>query len=139
VLVLGVRRATGRRLRVVGAPDVPVVGPALNKLGAIGSRPGDVAALLRSGHLAAAPLAPTWGRSRAGDPPRGLLAATLGFPVIPVVVRMGGPLGLPIRPWRVVVGEPLLPPRGTEADDQLAAAEIAEAVRDAVADLLRAT
>ena len=139
VLVLGVRRATGRRLRVVGAPNIPVVGPALNKLGAIGSRPSDVAALLRAGHLAAAPLAPTWVRARAGDAPRALLAATLGFPVIPVVVKAGGPLGLPVMPWRVVVGEPLLPPAGTEADDQLAAAEIAEAVRDAVHDLLRTT
>ncbi|MEX2267541.1 MAG: hypothetical protein WEA75_02530 [Acidimicrobiia bacterium] len=159
VLVLGVRRATGRRLRVVGAPDLPVVGPMLNKLGAIGSLPSDVAALLRAGHLAAAPLAPSWltrGRGGvwlghpspqetkpakstrgAGEPPRALLAATLGFPVIPVAVRPGGPLGLPVRRWRVLVGEPLLPPSGTEADDQLAAAEISEAVRDAVHDLLR--
>jgi 1-acyl-sn-glycerol-3-phosphate acyltransferase len=159
VLVLGVRRANGRRLRVVGAPDLPVLGPLLNKLGAIGSQPGDVAALLRAGHLAAAPLGPTWlsaGRGGvwlghpplqetklakstrgAGEPPRALLAATLGFPVIPVAVKPGGPLGLPVRAWRVLVGEPLLPPSGTEADDQLAAAEISEAVRDAVHDLLR--
>jgi hypothetical protein len=34
------------------------------------------------------------------------------------------------------VGEPLLPPAGTEADDPLAAAEISEAARDAVHDLL---
>lgn len=139
VLTLGVRRATGRRLRVVGAPNLPVVGPALNKLGAIGSCPDDVAALLRAGHLAAAPLAPTWLRAGAGEPPRALLASTLGFPVIPVAVRPGGPIGLPLRPWRVVVGEPLLPPAGTEADDPLAAAEISEAVRDAVHDLLAAT
>jgi hypothetical protein len=52
-------------------------------------------------------------------------------------VKAGGPLGLPVRPWRVLVGEPLLPPLGTEADDQLAAAEISEAVRDSVHDLLR--
>ena len=161
VLTLGVRRATGRRLRVVGAPSLPVVGPALNKLGAIGARPDDVAALLRAGHLAAAPLAPTWLRAGrggvrlgrpspqetpfststrdAGEPPRALLAATLGFPVIPVVVRPGGPIGLPLRPWRVVVGEPLLPPAGTESDDPLAAAEISEAVRDAVHELLELT
>jgi hypothetical protein len=136
-LVLGVRRANGRRLRVVGAPDLPVLGPLLNKLGAIGSQPGDVAALLRAGHLAAAPLGPTWLSPGAGEPPRALLAATLGFPVIPVAVKPGGPLGLPMRAWRVLVGEPLLPPSGTEADDQLAAAEISEAVRDAVHDLLR--
>ena len=137
VLVIGVRRVNGRRLRVVGAPELPVVGPLLNKLGAIGSRPGDVAALLRSGHLAAAPLGRTWLSPGAGEPPRALLAATLGFPVIPVAIRPGGPLGLPVRPWRVLVGEPLLPPSGTEADDQLAAAEISEAARDALHDLLR--
>ncbi|MBM3670705.1 MAG: 1-acyl-sn-glycerol-3-phosphate acyltransferase [Actinobacteria bacterium] len=137
VLVLAVRRATGRRLRVVGAPNIPVLGTVMNKLGAIGSRVSDVASLLRAGHLAAAPLAPTWLRTEAGRPPRGLVAATLGFPVIPVAVRAGGPLGLPLRPWRVVVGEPLLPPAGTEADDQLAAAEISEAVRDAVHELVQ--
>jgi 1-acyl-sn-glycerol-3-phosphate acyltransferase len=137
VLVLAVRRATGRRLRVVGAPNIPVIGTVMNKLGAIGSRASDVAALLRAGHLAAAPLAPTWLRTEAGDPPRGLVAATLGFPVIPVAVRAGGPFGLPLRPWRVLVGEPLLPPAGTEVDDQLAAAEISEAVRDAVHQLVQ--
>jgi hypothetical protein len=115
-----------------------VIGPALRKVGAIGYRPDDVSALLRAGHLAAAPLSPSWLRGGLGEPPRALLAATLGFPVIPVAVRPGGPMGLPIRPWRVVVGEPLLPPAGTEADDPLAAAEISEAVRDAVHDLLAA-
>ena len=139
VLVLGVRRAVGRRLRVVGATGLPVVGPMVHKLGATGSRPRDVAALLRNGHLAAAPLAPTWLRSGAGEPPRPLLAATLGFPVLPVVVRAGGPIGLPIRPWRMIVGEPLLPPPGTEPGDQLAAAELAEAVRNAVRSLLQDT
>jgi 1-acyl-sn-glycerol-3-phosphate acyltransferase len=139
VLVLAVRRAAGRRLRVIGAPELPVIGPALRKVGAIGYRPDDVAALLRAGHLAAAPLSPSWLRGGVGEPPRALLAATLGFPVIPVVVRPGGPLGLPLRPWRVIVGEPLLPPVGTEPDDPLAAAEISEATRDAVHGLLAAT
>jgi hypothetical protein len=161
VLVLAVRRAAGRRLRVIGAPELPVIGPALRKVGAIGYRPDDVAALLRAGHLAAAPLSPSWLRGGGGggwlglpslretpstastrgvgEPPRALLAATLGFPVIPVVVRPGGPFGLPLRPWRVIVGEPLLPPAGTEADDPLAAAEISEAARDAVHDLLAAS
>jgi 1-acyl-sn-glycerol-3-phosphate acyltransferase len=135
-LVVGVRRSIGRRLRVVGAPDLPLVGPFLHKLGALGSRPDDVAALLRMGHLAAAPLAPTWLRTDAGDPPRPLILATLGFPVIPVVVQPGGPFGAPVLPWRIVIGEPMLPPAGTEPSDQLAAAEFAETVRDAVTALL---
>ena len=80
VLALAVRRAAGRRLRVIGAPELPVIGPAFRKVGAIGYRPDDVAALLRAGHLAAAPLSPTWLRSGVGEPPRALLSATLGFP-----------------------------------------------------------
>lgn len=138
-MVIGeaVKQASGRRIRVIGAPEVPVLGPAIRKLGAIGYRPDDVAAMLRAGHLAAAPLGPTWFRQgEAGQPPRELLVATLGFPVIPMGVKPGGPLGLPIRSWRVVVGEPLLPPAGTSDEDQLAAAELAEQVRDAVARLL---
>lgn len=157
VLGAAVREAAGRRLRVIGAPEVPVLGPAMRKLGAIGYRPDDVAAMLRAGHLAAAPLGPTWMRSGAadewlrrsasaseagrpirgvGEPPRELVVATLGFPVIPVALRPAGPLGLPIRGWRVSVGEPLLPPAGTDPDDLLAAAELAEDVRRAVGVLL---
>lgn len=136
VLVVGVRRAIGRRLRVVGAPDLPIVGPLLHKLGALGSCPEDVAALLRMGHLAAAPLGLTWMRAGAGEPPRSLIAATVGFPVIPTVVLPGGPFGAPLRPWRIVVGEPMIPPAAVEIGDQLAAAEFSEAVRDAVSALL---
>jgi 1-acyl-sn-glycerol-3-phosphate acyltransferase len=140
-LVLGeaVRKASGRRLRVVGAPEIPVLGPAIRKLGAIGYRPDDVAAMLRAGHLVAAPLGPTWMRAGAGEPPRELLVATLGFPVIPIAIRPGGPASLPLRPWRVIVGAPLLPPAGTDDEDQLAAAELAEQVRAAVDALLQET
>ena len=35
----------------------------------------------------------------------------MGFPVFPVAIRPGGPLGLWLRPWIVSVGEPLSPPR----------------------------
>jgi hypothetical protein len=151
-VVRAVRAAAGRRTRVVGAPELPVLGDALRAVGAIGFRPDDVAALLRAGHLAAAPLSPTWlrggpGEPRAplsptwlrggpGEPPRALLVATLGFPVVPVGVRAGFPLALPGRPWRVRFGLPLWPPPGTRRGDQLAAAELGEAVRDAVAALL---
>jgi len=139
VLGLAIRRAAGRRLRVVGAPEVPLIGPAARKLGAVGYRPDDIAALLRAGHLAAAPLGMTWLRAGAGEAPRAMVAATLGFPVVPVALRPGGPLNLAIRPWRVVVGEPLLPPPDTRPDDHLAAAELSEQVRDAVRALLDAS
>lgn len=135
-LAVAVRQATGRRLRVVGAPGLPMVGPLLRKLGALGSRPDDVAALLRAGHVAAAPLTATWLRPSAGEPPRALLATVLGFPVIPVAVLAGGPLGLPLAPWRVVVGETVRTETDAVPGDALVAAELAERVRDAVDRLL---
>lgn len=137
VLGMAVRRVAGRRLRVVGAPDLPAVGDLVRKLGAIGAYPTDLRALLRAGHVAAVPLGPTWLRTGAGIPPLGLLAAAVGFPVIPVAIRPGGPLGLPVRPWKVTVGRPLeLGAR--DLHDPLAPAELAEAAREAVGRLLAA-
>ncbi len=135
-LSVALRQEAGRRLRVIGAPDVPVLGDLMRKLGAVMSYAGDLAALLRADHVAALPLGPTWLRTGTGTPPIQLLVAALGYPVIPVAVRPGGPFGLPIRPWRVVVGEPL-PVRAIRGSgDPLAAAELAEAARDSVLRLL---
>jgi hypothetical protein len=135
-LAIAIRESVGRRLRVIGAPDVPFLGDALRKIGAVGYRPDDVAALLRAGHLAAAPLATTWLRSGAGAPPRELLAAVLGFPVVPVSVLPGGPGRLPIRPWRVVVGRVVETVTHAVPGDTLAGAELAERTRAAVNTLL---
>jgi hypothetical protein len=140
-LTVAVRARLKRRLRIVGVPDLPLVGDALHKLGGIGAYHEDLAALLRAGHLAAVPLGPTWLARGAGTPPLGLLVAALGYPVIPVVVLPGGPMGLPIRPWRVTVGAPLdLQPVAGRfvAGDPLGAAELAEAARSGVRALLDA-
>ncbi len=135
VLSVALRRVAGRRLRVVGAPDVPVLGDLVRKLGAVGAYPADLRALLRAGHVAAVPLGPTWLRTGAGIPPLALLAAAVGFPVVPVAIRPGGPLGLPLRPWKVRVGRPLeLDAR--DLHDPLAPAELAEAAREQVIELL---
>jgi hypothetical protein len=139
VLMVAARRECGRRLRVVGVPDVALLGDLFHKLGGVGSYPGDLAALLRAGHLAAVPLGPTWLRTGVGTPPLGLLVAALGYPVLPVAVVPGGPFGLPLRPWRVVVGEPLeiaAPGGAVRAGDPLGGAELAEAARDGVRRLL---
>lgn len=137
-LAIALRIEVGRRLRVVGAPDVPVLGDLMRKLGGVMAYPGDVAALLRAGHVAAVPLGSTWLRTAGGTTPLPLLVPALGFVVIPVAVTPGGPLGLPLRPWRVVVGEPLASRAGPGSRDPLAAAELAEAAREAVDALLRA-
>jgi 1-acyl-sn-glycerol-3-phosphate acyltransferase len=136
VLAVAMRQEVGRRLRVVGAPDVAIFGDMMRKLGAVMSYPGDLAALLRADHVAAIPLGPTWFRTGAGMPQVQLLVAALGYPVIPLAVRPGGPLGLPLRPWRVAVGEPLSVRFPLGSGDPLAAAELAEAAREEVQRLL---
>ena len=135
-LAIAVRAAVARRLRVIGAPDAPVLGDVLRKIGAVGYRADDVAALLRAGHLAAAPLASTWFRSGAGAPPRELLAAVLGYPVVPAAVLPGGPGPLPIRPWRVIVGPVVETATDAVPGDTLAGAELVERTRAAVNRLL---
>ena len=138
-LTVAVRASIRRRLRIVGVPDLPLVGDALHKLGGIGAYHGDLAALLRAGHLAAVPLGPTWLARGVGTPPLGLLVAALGYPVIPAAVVPGGPLGLPIKPWRVVIGAPLDidPVVGQYVPgDPLGAAELAEAARAGVRALV---
>jgi hypothetical protein len=134
VLSAVVRQSVDRRLRVVGAPDLPIIGDLMRKLGSVGAYPGDVAALLRMGQLAVLPLAPHWLRSGEGNPPTPLLEVALGYPVIPVLVRPGGPLGLPLGPWRVTVGTAI--EVGTVGErDPLLAAELVEQVRNAVHSL----
>lgn len=132
---VAVRKESGRRLRVVGAPEVPILGDLLRKFGSISNYPGDLGAVLRAGHLAVLPLGVNWLRTGGGVPPTDMLVAALGYSVIPVSVGPGGPLGLPITPWRVNFGEPIRV--GNVGDrDPLSAAELAEAVREAVHSLV---
>jgi 1-acyl-sn-glycerol-3-phosphate acyltransferase len=133
-LGVAVRRTCRRRLRIVGTPDLPFFGDAMRAMGGLVAYPADLAALLRAGHLAAVPLGPTWLRPGAGTPPLELLIAAAGFPVVPVAVVPGGPLGLPVRPWRVLVGETI--PPAEDPEDPLAAAELAESVCSGVRQLL---
>ena len=58
-LAVALRQESGRRLRVIGAPDIPILGDLMRKLGAVMSYQGDLAALLRAEHVAAIPLGPT--------------------------------------------------------------------------------
>jgi hypothetical protein len=136
VLAVAVRRATGRRLRVIGAPTAPLFGGLSRRLGAISDSPRDLATCLRAGHLVAVPLAPTWLRTGAGTPPLPLMQAMTRAPSIPVAVKPGGPFGTVIRPWRVHFGAPVALDEPHDPGDPLGAARLAEAVRDAVSQLL---
>jgi 1-acyl-sn-glycerol-3-phosphate acyltransferase len=135
-LMLGVRDAVGRRLRLVDAPDLPILGPLLRKFGGIGAVAADLGAALRAGHLVGVPLGPTWLRTGTGEPPIELLTAAVGFPVFPVAVEPIGPFGLALRGWRVTVGQMIELEPGLPKLDPLAAADLAELARDGVESLL---
>lgn len=135
-LSVGVRRVTGRRLRVAGVPPTPLFGGTVRRFGAVGANPRDVSAILRAGHLVAVPLAPTWLRTGAGMPPLPLMVAMTRGPVIPAAVSPGGPLGLALRPWQVRFGAQVELDEPYPPGDPLGGARLAEAVRDAVAGLL---
>jgi hypothetical protein len=128
VLVRGLRRSTGRHLRVVGAPTVDPLGPLAQRLGAVLARPDEVAGLLRAGEAVAVLLdRDLHPRTRAGRAPTDLVAPafSLGAPVLPVGL-LGRELG---RFWRVRLGEPVRHPDGR---GPLAVAELADRARAGV-------
>lgn len=131
VLGRGIRRAAGRYVRVVGAPDVAPVGPLVRRLGAVLDRPDEIRGLLRAGHLVGVPAArQVRGRDRVGavDPDRLRPALEVGVPVHPVAL-LGREVG---RAWQVVVGPPVsVPDEGPGRAERLS-----EATRTAVHALL---
>lgn len=133
VLARGLRLATGRPVRVVGAPDVAPIGPALRRLGAVLERPDEVAGLLRAGEVVAvACTRQLRGGRDVGNAPIDLLAPAveLRVPVLPVAL-VGSEVG---RRWRVRVGRPAPCPttRGP-----LAVADLADAARAELRRLLQ--
>jgi 1-acyl-sn-glycerol-3-phosphate acyltransferase len=137
-LGVAVERATGRRLRVVGAPGFPLVGTLTRRLGAISSSEPDVAAALRAGHLVGIPLAPTWLRTGAGDAPQGVARALTLAPIVPAAVRAVGRFGGVIGSWEVTFGPLVTLSHPYDPDEPLAAARFTDAMRRAVGALLEA-
>jgi hypothetical protein len=137
-LGVAVQRASGRRLRVVGAPDMRFVGTATRRLGAISSSGPDVASALRAGHLVGIPLAPTWLRTGAGDAPLAVARALTIAPIVPAAVRAIGRFGSIVGSWSVTFGAMVTLPDPYDPSDPLAAARLAEAMRLAVGALLAA-
>ena len=128
----GLRQATGRFVRPVGAPDVGLVGPALRRFGAVQSNAEEVAGLLKAGEIVAVPLErELLHRHHAGAAPLDHLTAAVvtGVPVLPVAV-VGREAG---RRWRLLVGE-LIPSPARRGP--LAVAELADTARRSVQDLL---
>ena len=137
-LGVAVQRASGRRLRVVGAPDMRFVGTATRRLGAISSSGPDVASALRAGHLVGIPLAPTWLRTGAGDAPLAVARALTLAPIVPAAVRAVGRFGAVVGSWSVTFGPMVTLPETYDPSDPLAAARFIDAMRRAVGALLAA-
>jgi len=138
-LGVAVQRASGRRLRIVGAPDVPLFGTVFRRLGAISSSGPDVAAALRAGHLVGIPLAPTWLRTEAGDAPLEVARALTLAPIVPAAVRPVGRFGAALGSWEVTFGPMVTLREPYDPTDPLAAARFTEAMQRAVGALLEAT
>ena len=135
-LAVAVNRASGRRLRVVGAPDFPVFGRATRRLGEISSSGPDVATALRAGHLVGIPLAHTWLRTGAGEAPLAVARALTLAPIVPAAVRPLGRFGTVIGSWAVTFGPMVTLADPYAPDEPLAAARFTDAMRRAVAALL---
>jgi hypothetical protein len=135
-LFISVMRATGRRLRIVGAPNTRIIGGITRRFGAISASAADVTSALHAGHLVAVPLMPTWLRSGAGVPPHALMQAMTHSPIIPAAVTPIGPLSGAINGWRVRFGRLVTLNDPYDPNDPLAAARFGDAMREAVAALL---
>ncbi len=132
VVARGIRQATGRFVRTVGAPDVVAAGPLLRRFGAVLDRPDEVAGLLRAGQLVGLPMRrDVLNREHVGRLEVGRIRAALetGSPVVPVAT-VGREMG---RDWQLVVGDPV---RLRRKAGPLAAQELAEATRSVVQELL---
>ncbi len=138
-LGVAVKRSSGRRLRVVGAPDLRFLGTATRRLGAISSSGPDVAAALRAGHLVGIPLAPTWLRTGAGDAPIAVARALTLAPIVPAAITPLGRFGGFIGAWEVTFGPMVTLADPYDPDDPLAAARFTDAMRRAVGALLETT
>jgi 1-acyl-sn-glycerol-3-phosphate acyltransferase len=135
-LCLAVQRATGRRLRVVGATGLPIFGTAMRRLGSIAASEPDIRVALRAGHLVGVTLAHTFLRTSAGAPPHSLMPALTHARIIPAAVAPGGPFGTPFGPWRVRFGPLVTLDDPYDPHDPLAAARFADAMRASVRALL---
>ncbi len=132
VAALGIAEVSGRRARMVGLPDVSVVGSLLRRVGAVLAHPDEVSSLLRAGELVVAPL--QW-RLMYGGMAGGLdlgmasAAVSTGATVLPSVAR-GHEWS---RTWHYTLGTALDVPAAAGREP---AVDLAEAARAAIAKAL---
>ncbi len=133
VVARSVRQATGRTVRVAGAPDLAPLGPACRRLGSVLERPDEIAGLLRRDAVVGVALRPSR-PGHAGRLRRDLLGAALdaGALVVPVAV-WGREIG---RRWGVELGAPLERPT---TRDPLATEDLADRARQGVQAMLDRT
>jgi hypothetical protein len=130
--VIALGRELGRPVRFTGAPDLAPFDLGLRRVGAVVEQPGEVAGLLRAGHLTV-----VWCRSslrggaRVGSVRPDLVApaASLELPVVAVAV-LGRRWG---REVRVEVSQPL---RSRHRVGPLAAFDLADDARTRLQSLL---
>ncbi|MBK6855751.1 MAG: hypothetical protein IPG97_04115 [Microthrixaceae bacterium] len=135
VVARGIRQASGRFVRTVGAPDVAPLGPLIRRFGGVLDRTDEVAGLLRAGQLVGLPMRRDLvNREHVGRLEVGRIRAALetGAPVVPVAT-VGREVG---REWQLALGEPV---RLRRRSGPLAAQELAEATRAVVQELLDET
>jgi hypothetical protein len=132
IALVGIRRATGRVIRLVGIPDVAPLGVLLRRVGGVVNHPQEVTGLLRAAQLPAVPCRAEWrldGRVGRVDGDLIAPALTTGATVLPVAVLAS--------PWsrgaRVEIGPPV---RARRRRGPLAPAELADATRAAVQRLV---
>jgi len=131
LVAVGLGAALQRPVRCSGAPDLPVVGSWLARLGGVSRHGADIRGLLHDGHLVAVGLDRVRHVDRRTGPmPTSAAQAAVdaGAPILPVSVR---PAGFGSRP-RLLIGDPVATRRNRRARP---GDELADAVRSAIADL----
>ncbi|MGI9602945.1 MAG: hypothetical protein ACR2QE_13750 [Acidimicrobiales bacterium] len=128
VAALGIANTSGRQARLVGLPDVAVVGSFLRRIGAVLAHPDEVSSLLRAGELVVAPL--QWRfmyGGMAGGLDLGMASAAVetGATVLPSVAR-GRQWS---RTWHYTIGTALDVPATAGREP---AVDLAEAARAAI-------
>ncbi len=135
ILALGIRRVVSRRVRVVGVPNIPIIGGFAEAIAALRPNQHDIRAALRCGYLVAIPNGDSWFGGGHGHPSISVLRAAVGYPVVPAFISVGGPGPLPLRPWQLRFGAPIEVDAGAPESDPLAAADIAERIGPAIGRL----